>query len=88
MAMRGAEIVRQLMIYAGKESPVVELVDLSTAVEGMLSLLKASVTKRAVIKVNLDRDMPAVRASAAQLRANCDEPDHRKPRTPLEIEME
>jgi two-component system, cell cycle sensor histidine kinase and response regulator CckA len=68
VAMRGSEIVRQLMIYAGKESTVVELVDLSTIVEEMLSLLKVSVTKRAVIKANLDQDLPAVRASAAQLR--------------------
>jgi CheY-like chemotaxis protein len=34
----------------------------------MLSLLKVSVTKRAVIKANLDQHLPAVRASAAQLR--------------------
>jgi CheY-like chemotaxis protein len=34
----------------------------------MLSLLKVSVTKRAVIETDLDRDLPAIRASAAQLR--------------------
>jgi PAS domain S-box-containing protein len=67
VAMRGAEVVRQLMIYAGKEGANVELIDLSKAVDGMLSLLKASVTKHAVIEVNLDRDLPAIRASAAQL---------------------
>jgi PAS domain S-box-containing protein len=68
VAMRGSEIVRQLMIYAGKESTVVELVDLSTIVEEMLSLLKVSVTKHAVIQANLDQHLPAVRASAAELR--------------------
>jgi PAS domain S-box-containing protein len=67
-AMRGSEIVRQLMIYAGKESDVVELVDLSKIVAEMLKLLKVSVTKRAVIKANFDPDLPAIRASAAQLR--------------------
>jgi PAS domain S-box-containing protein len=67
VAMRGAEIVRQLMIYAGKEGANVDLIDLSKVVDGMLSLLKASVTKHAVIEVNLDRDLPAIRASAAQL---------------------
>ena len=50
--MRGSEIVRQLMIYAGKESAVVELVDLSKIVDEMLSLLKVSVTKRAVIQAS------------------------------------
>jgi PAS domain S-box-containing protein len=68
VAMRGSEIVRQLMIYAGTESAVVGLVDLSKTVDEMLSLLKVSVTKRAVIKANLDQDLPAIRASAAQIR--------------------
>jgi PAS domain S-box-containing protein len=68
VAMRGSEIVRQLMIYAGKESAVVGLVDLSKTVEEMLSLLKVSVTKYAVITADLDPDLPSIRASAAQLR--------------------
>ena len=34
----------------------------------MLSLLEVSVTKRAVIKTQLERDLPPIRASAAQLR--------------------
>jgi PAS domain S-box-containing protein len=68
VAMRGSEIVRQLMIYAGKESAHVELVDLSQTVDEMLSLLKISVTKRAVIQADLAPDLPAIRASAAQIR--------------------
>jgi PAS domain S-box-containing protein len=68
VAMRGSEIVRQLMIYAGKESVDVGLVDLSKTVDEMISLLKVSVTKHAVIKANLDPDLPAIRASAAQLQ--------------------
>jgi PAS domain S-box-containing protein len=68
VAMRGAEIVRQLLIYAGRENTAVELVDLSTIVEEMLSLLRVSVRKRATMEANLDRHLPTVRASAAQLR--------------------
>jgi PAS domain S-box-containing protein len=68
VAIRGSEIVRQLMIYAGKESAVVGLVDLSKTVDEMLALLKVSVTKHAVIKADLDQDLPAIRASAAQIR--------------------
>jgi PAS domain S-box-containing protein len=68
VAVRGSEIVRQLMIYSGTESGDVGLVDLSKIVEEMLSLLKVSVTKRAVIETHLDPDLPAMRASAAQLR--------------------
>ncbi len=68
VAMRGSEIVRQLMIYAGKESEAVGPVDLSKTVDEILSLLKVSVTKHAVIEANLDHDLPAIRASAPQLR--------------------
>jgi two-component sensor histidine kinase len=56
------------MIYAGKESAAVGPVDLSKTVDEMLSLLKVSVTKRAVIEAHFEQDLPAILASAAQLR--------------------
>jgi nitrogen-specific signal transduction histidine kinase len=68
VAIRGSEIVRQLMIYAGKESEVVERVDLSKIVEEMLALLKVSVSKHAVMYADLAQDLPPTRAGAAQLR--------------------
>jgi PAS domain S-box-containing protein len=66
-AMRGSEIVRQLMIYAGKENAVPGPVDLSKTVAEMLSLLKVSVSKRALIQADLQHDLPAIQASAAQI---------------------
>jgi len=68
LAIRGSEIVRQLMIYAGKEKEVVGPVDLSNIVEEMVPLLKVSVSKHAVMQTDLDRDLPPTRASPAQLR--------------------
>ena len=67
VARRGSEIVRQLMIYAGKESAVVELVDLSAVVEEMLELIRLSVSKHVKIESILATDLPAVRANRAQL---------------------
>ena len=67
-ALRGSEIVRELMIYAGKESAVVGLVDASQIVQEMLELLKVSVSKHAKLEGNLGKDLPPVRANAAQLR--------------------
>jgi two-component system, chemotaxis family, CheB/CheR fusion protein len=67
-AIRGAEIVRQLMIYAGRESESLELVDASQIVEEMLELLRVSVSKHAVVETHLGKDLPAVQANAAQLR--------------------
>jgi len=68
VALRGSEIVRELMIYAGKESAVLGLVDVSQIVEEMIELLKVSVSKHAVLKADLGKDLPAVRANAGQLR--------------------
>jgi PAS domain S-box-containing protein len=67
-AVRGSEIVRQLMIYAGKESDVVEPVDISRTVEEMLGLVKASLSKHATLLTDLRDDLPAVKARAAQIR--------------------
>jgi PAS domain S-box-containing protein len=67
-AMRGSEIVRQLMIYAGKDSAAGGLVNVSRIVEEMLQLLKVSVSKHAVLETDLSKDLPAVRADAAQLQ--------------------
>jgi len=67
-AFRGAEIVRQLMIYGGEESQRFEAVDMIRLVSEMLQLLKVSISKRAILEVNLPESVPAVRANAAQMR--------------------
>ena len=68
VAISGSEIVRQLMIYAGKESAVSGPVDVSRVVKEMLELLKVSVSKRAAIESNLAEDLPAIQANGAQIR--------------------
>jgi C4-dicarboxylate-specific signal transduction histidine kinase/CheY-like chemotaxis protein len=67
-AVRGSEIVRQLMKYAGQESEVLGLVDVSQIVVEMLELLKVSISKRATLVTDLGQDLPPVRASSAQIR--------------------
>jgi two-component system cell cycle sensor histidine kinase/response regulator CckA len=68
VAIYGAEIVRQLMIYAGKESEDLELIDVSRIIKQMSDLLKVSVSKQAALETDLETDLPTVRASAGQLR--------------------
>jgi PAS domain S-box-containing protein len=68
VAIRGAEIVRQLMIYAGKEADVFGMVDVSQIVLEMLELLKVSVSKHATLISDLGSELPAVRANASQIR--------------------
>jgi len=68
LGMRASEIVRELMVYAGHETADFELVDLSQIVAEMLELLKVSISKRAILRTDLARNLPAVRGHAPQLR--------------------
>jgi PAS domain S-box-containing protein len=68
-AMRGSEIVRGLMVYAGQDqSHCAEAVDVSRLVEEMLGLLKVSISKHAVLRTNLAQDLPPISGNAPQVR--------------------
>ena len=68
-ALRGSEIVRELMIYAGEErTALYEAVDISRLVAEMLELLKVSISKHAVLRMNLGDNLPDVQGNAAQIR--------------------
>jgi PAS domain S-box-containing protein len=68
VAIRGSEIVRQLMIFAGKEGGVLEPVDVSSLVSEMLELLKVSISKHAVLETRLGKGLPPVHGNSAQIR--------------------
>ena len=65
---RGAEIVRQLTVYAGQESTVFDQVDLADVVLEMLPLVNISIPRNAVLKVDLPTGLPAIVGNAVQLR--------------------
>jgi PAS domain S-box-containing protein len=67
-AIRGSEIVRQLMIYAGKESDAVGLVDVSRVARDMLELLKVSISKHAALVTDFGENLPAVRGSTGEIQ--------------------
>ncbi len=66
--LRGAEIARQLMIYAGREEEVLEAVSISGIVEDMIDLLKVSVSKHATLETSFGKDLPLVRTDPSQIR--------------------
>jgi PAS domain S-box-containing protein len=68
VASHAGKIVRELMTYAGQESTIREPTDLSLLVQEMLELLKISVSKHAVLQVDLPKNLPAVQANPVQLR--------------------
>jgi PAS domain S-box-containing protein len=68
VAVRAAEIVRELLTFAGQENPSFEPVDVSNLVREMLELLKVSISKHAEMRMDLADDLPVVRANASQIR--------------------
>jgi PAS domain S-box-containing protein len=68
VAIRGSDIVRQLMIYAGKEGDVFEFIDISTTVREMSAFLKSAISKRAELVIDLSERLPPIKARPAQLR--------------------
>jgi signal transduction histidine kinase len=68
VAMRASEVVRELMIFAGREETNLEEVDVSRVVEEMLELLKVSISKPAILKTDLGHHLPAVMGNATQIR--------------------
>ena len=68
VADRAAEIVHQMMAYAGLEKSAFEPLNLAGLVHEMLQLLKVSISKRAHLTVDLPENLPAVRANATQIR--------------------
>jgi CheY-like chemotaxis protein/two-component sensor histidine kinase len=56
------------MIYTGQEREAPGLVNVAQTVEEVAELLKFSISKHATLHTDLDKDLPAVRASGAQIR--------------------
>jgi two-component system, cell cycle sensor histidine kinase and response regulator CckA len=66
--IRGSKIVRELMIYAGCDTGDLDPLDISLLVEEMLELLKVSISKRSILEIDLDKNLPPLRGHAPQIR--------------------
>ncbi len=60
--------MRQLMTYGGGQTHSFEPVDISRLTGEMLELLRATISKRARLEVDLPENLAAVQADAQQLR--------------------
>jgi len=68
IALRASEIVSQLLLFAHQEAAPSMNIDLSRVVAEMLDLIKVSIAKTAVLETDLAADLPAIRASAPEMR--------------------
>ena len=66
--MRAADITRQMLDYSGKGGFMLKPVDLTLLVEAMNDMLKTSISKTAVLRLDLSPLLPSVLADARQMQ--------------------
>ena len=67
-AIRAAELCRQMLAYSGRGSFVVEQIDLTKTVAGIVPLLRSSVGSRLDLRLELANDVPFVDADPSQIQ--------------------
>ena len=67
-ARRAAELTRQLLAYSGKGQFIVEPIHLGELVREMSQLLGLSISRKCVLRLELDPKLPCVSADASQMR--------------------
>lgn len=67
-ARRAAELCRQMLAYSGRASVSLEPTDLKELIEEMAHLLKTSISKKAILNLNLEGGLPPIMADGSQIR--------------------
>ncbi len=67
-AQRATELCKQMLAYSGKGRFVIQPVDIQRVIEEMLHMLRVSMSKNAILKLNFSPNLPNVDADASQLR--------------------
>ena len=67
-AAQAADLAKQMLAYSGKGKFFVENIDMNLLLEEMLHMLEVSISKKAVLRLNLHRPLPPVEADTTQMR--------------------
>ena len=67
-SLRASELCRQMLAYSGKGQCVIENIQLRDLIGEMVSLLKASISKKAIFNLNLKESLPPLRGDPSQIR--------------------
>jgi PAS domain S-box-containing protein len=67
-AARAADLAKQMLAYSGKGKFLIQSHDLNDLLEEMLHILQVSISKKAVLRLDLNRPLPTVEADATQIR--------------------
>lgn len=68
VTIRAADLCKQMLAYSGKGRFTVQLLDVSAIVEETTQLLHISIAKGAVLRFNLAKNLPPIKADPTQIR--------------------
>jgi len=68
ISRKASDLVQQMLAYSGKGKFVVEAVDLASVVKDMVELLDVAIAKNVTLKLNVDKNVPAVEIDTTQIR--------------------
>jgi len=67
-AKRAAELCGQMLAYSGRGRFMIERINLNQVVEEMAQLLHVSISRRALLRWNLEPDLPSIEGDVTQIR--------------------
>ncbi len=67
-SQRAAELCQQMLAYAGKGRFVIQRVELDPLINNTVPLMRASVSKRATLRLQIQPDLPPIMADPTQIR--------------------
>ncbi|NCC51535.1 MAG: PAS domain S-box protein, partial [Spartobacteria bacterium] len=65
---RAADLAKQMLAYSGKGQFVIKPIDIGNLIREMGHLLEVAISKRVVIRYNLEEDLPAFEGDVTQIR--------------------
>jgi two-component system, cell cycle sensor histidine kinase and response regulator CckA len=67
-AKSAADLTQQMLAYSGRGTFVMEPVNVTQLIEGVVRLLETSISKKATLRLHLASNLPAIHADASQIR--------------------
>ena len=67
-SLRAAELCRQMLAYSGKGRFAIENIRMGALIGEMVSLLKSSLSKKAILNLNLKEPLPPLHGDPSQIR--------------------
>lgn len=65
---RAADLCRQMLAYSGKGRFIIERIILRDVIDEMIHLLKTCISKKAIINLNLEKNLPLIEGDPGQIR--------------------